>query len=409
VSFRDLDGQRPDARSVTETVGSTPSPFDELVVCSLKAWDEVWNRNNFFTDALLRRNPELRVLFVEPPTDMLYDVSRRRLPTLPRARRISADRRLMALRPLKVLPRRVGPLADALLRAQVLLAARLLRFTKPVLWINDVTYAPLLTETSWPSVYDVSDDWLLAPFDAREIDRLRQLDELALERADEVVVCSPALAETRGARRPVSLVRNAVDVEHFRRPRERPVDLPPSPVAVYAGTAHDARIDVELVVDLARDLPWLHIVFVGPNALTTKSQQILDALPNLTLLGPRPYHDLPAYLQHANVVIVPHRVTPFMESLDPIKAYECLAIQTPTVATPVPGFRESPDFSIADRDEFGQRVAGVLDGPTMLDREAEPPTWEARADEFERALASAVAGRRSRSHSAWVTEQVSRQ
>ena len=52
---------------------------------------------------------------------------------------------------------------------------------------------------------------------------------------------------------------------------------------------------------------------------------------------------MPGYLQHADVVIVPHVVSPFTESLDPIKAYECLAVGRPTVATPVPGFRELGD------------------------------------------------------------------
>ncbi len=31
---------------------------------------------------------------------------------------------------------------------------------------------------------------------------------------------------------------------------------------------------------------------------------------------------------------------PFTESLDPIKAYECVAVGRPTVATPVAGFRD---------------------------------------------------------------------
>ena len=39
-------------------------------------------------------------------------------------------------------------------------------------------------------------------------------------------------------------------------------------------------------------------------------------------------------------MIVPHLVNPFTESLDPIKAYECLAAGRPTVATPVAGFRD---------------------------------------------------------------------
>ena len=198
----------------------------ELVVCSLEPWDEIWRRNQFFVDALLRRNPALRVLFVEPPADVLFDITQRRRPALPRFRRLAADGRLMAFRPLKALPRRLGPPADALLLWQLRLAVRRIGFARPVLWINDVTYAPLIERTGWPSLYDVTDDWLLAPSPPRELERLRRLDALALAQADEVVVCSPALAESRGTTRPVSLVPNGVDVEHFRRPRPRPPDLP---------------------------------------------------------------------------------------------------------------------------------------------------------------------------------------
>lgn len=386
------------AERVRSRTGSGPaereaqgSDLREVVVCSLKAWDEVWNRNNFLTDALLRRNAGLRVLFVEPPVDPLFDLSERRRPTPPRLRTITSDGRLRVLRPIKVLPRRAGPVGDALLRVQVRAAARQFGLTQPVLWINDVTYAPLIDETGWRSVYDVSDDWLLAPFAEREIGRLRQLDELALHAADQVVVCSRALAETRGAIRSVWLVPNAVDVAHFRNPRPRPRDLPSGPVALYAGTAHDARIDVDLVDELADRLRQVTVVFVGPNALSLSSRQLLDRHPNVVFLGARPYLELPAYLQHADVVIVPHLVSPFMESLDPIKAYECLAIRTPTVATPLPGFREhAGSLNVAPREEFAERVAAVLDGDSLSSSGTEPPSWDERAETFEAALRAAL-------------------
>ena len=73
-------------------------------------------------------------------------------------------------------------------------------------------------------LYDVTDDWRLAPLTPRELERLRRLDALARAHADEVVVCSPALARSRGTRRPVTLVPNGVDVEHFRR-RPRTPDM----------------------------------------------------------------------------------------------------------------------------------------------------------------------------------------
>jgi glycosyltransferase involved in cell wall biosynthesis len=368
----------------------------EIVVCSLEPWDEIWRRNQFLVDALLRGNHALRVLFTEPPADVLFDITQRRRPELPRFRRLATDGRLMAFRPLKALPRRLGPPADALLLWQLRLTVRRIGFERPMLWINDVTYAPLIEQTGWPSLYDVTDDWLLAPSPRRELERLRRLDVLAVVHADEVVVCSPALAKSRGTARPVTLVPNGVDVDHFRRPRPRPPDLPAAPTAVYVGSLHDARLDVELVAELADALPGINVTLVGPDSLGSESHSLLASRPNMHLLGARPYADVPAYLQHADVVIVPHRVSPFTESLDPIKAYECLAITTPSVATPVAGFREHADaLHVVGRENFTARVAEVVSSAPGRANRIEPAEWDTRSRAFERVLLSAA--RRDRS------------
>ncbi|MGA2470752.1 MAG: glycosyltransferase [Solirubrobacteraceae bacterium] len=365
----------------------------ELVVCSLEAWDDVWRRNQFFADALLRRNPLLRILFVEPPADVLFDLVKGRRPAMPRVRQLRTDGSLVALRPFKPLPRRLGSLSDAVLLASVLRVARRLGFASPTLWLNDVTYAPLIERTGWPTVYDVTDDWLLAPVAKREITRLRRLDELALNQAHQVVVCSPALAASRGAQRSVQVVPNGVDAEHFRRPRPRPHDLPPAPVAVYLGTLNEARLDVDLIVELARARPDLAVALVGPDALAAASRRALRAQPNVHLLGARPYADVPAYLQHADVVLVPHRVTPFTDSLDPIKAYESVAVGTATVATAVEGFRElSGQIQVVPREAFIAAVGVALSSPPSRSRQAaEPASWDQRARAFEDVLESARA------------------
>lgn len=383
--------------------GSYDGEVLELVVCSLEPWDEIWRRNQFLVDELLRRTQDLRVLFVEPPADVLFDLAQRRRPAMPHLRRLAADGRLIAFRPLKALPRRLGPPADAFLLWQLRLAVRRIGFERPVLWINDVTYAPLIEQTGWPSLYDVTDDWLLVPSPPRELERLRRLDALALAHADEVVVCSSALTTSRGTARPVTLVPNGVDVDHFRRSRPRPPDLPVAPTAVYVGSLHDARLDVELVAELADALPHLNVVLVGPDSLGSESQSLLASRLNLSLLGARPYEDVPAYLQHADVIIVPHRVTPFTDSLDPIKAYECLAIDTPTVATPIAGFRIHADvLNVVDRDEFPALVRAVLKTPPpgRPTGAGAPVSWQDRVVAFESVLdrvsAPAAAVARSR-------------
>ncbi len=216
--------------------------------------------------------------------------------------------------------------------------------------------------SGWPIIYDVTDDWLLAPLAPRQRNRLRADDALLVARSDAVVVCSPDLARSRGSSRTVDLIPNGVDVERFRGTHPRPADLPEGPVALYVGTLHEERIDLDLLGDLARARPDLQIVLVGPDNLPTAESARLAATPSVHLLGARPYDQVPAYLQHADVVIVPHLVNPFTESLDPIKAYECLAAGRPTVATPVAGFRGlGPPVVIAPRDSFVEATGAALD------------------------------------------------
>src|SRR4029078_3025571 len=120
MASQSSETQRAEQPPTDQVPGPTRSDqLRELVVCSLEPWDEIWRRNQFFVDELLRRNPHLRVLFVEPPADVLVDMTRRRRPELPRSRRLAPDGRLTAFRPLKVLPRRLGPPADALLLWQL--------------------------------------------------------------------------------------------------------------------------------------------------------------------------------------------------------------------------------------------------------------------------------------------------
>jgi glycosyltransferase involved in cell wall biosynthesis len=373
-------------------------PLRELVVCSLEPWDDVWRRNQFLADELLRRLPALRILFVEPPADVLFELSRRRRPTAARMSALRGDGRLDALRPLKPLPRRCGSFSDRWLHRRVIDATQRLGFTQPTLWLNDVNYAPLIRQTRWPSVYDVTDDWLLAPFPPREIARLKALDALALADADEVVVCSPALAASRGEARAVTLIPNGVDTPHFSRRRPRPRDLPPGPTAVYVGTLHDSRLDVELVIELARSLSALSVVLVGPDALPTAARRTLSGEPNVHMLGARPYADVPAYFQHADVVLVPHRVTSFTESLDPIKAYECLAVDTPVVATPVAGFRELAGYvTVAPRESFSTVVEATLSSPPSRSAAGgrARASWADRARTFELVLRRAGAATRA--------------
>jgi hypothetical protein len=102
---------------------------------------------------------------------------------------------------------------------------------------------------------------------------------------------------------------------------------------------------------------------------------------------------VPGYLQHADVVFIPHLVNAFTETLDPVKAYECLAIGQPTVATPVAGFRELADsLTVAPRESLVDAVAAALAGNGMSHAPSAVPTWDDRASVFESVLTRATSG-----------------
>lgn len=313
-----------------------------LVVCSLEAWDETLRRNQLLVSELVAHDPHLRVLFVEPPYDPVHALrSKTAEPRRQGVRSAGGDGRIRVFQPIKPLPRRFGGVSVRSMCRQVRRAAAVSGFSEPTLWVNDATYAPLVETTRWPSLYDITDDWLESTTTDRARVRLEADEDRLLAGADEVVVCSPGLVASRRRSRPdVHLIPNAVDVERFVRPQPRPDDLPEGSTAVYVGSLHEDRLDVELVRRLAEQHPDLHVVLVGPDFLEEGSRRRLTSLGNLHQIGARPHATVPAYLQHAGVVIVPHVVSPFTESLDPIKAYECLAVGRPTVATPVAGFRD---------------------------------------------------------------------
>lgn len=343
----------------------------DLVVASLEAWDDVWRRNQHLVSRLLAADPALRVLFVEPPADPLHDLVSRRRPSLPAPPRPAGyGGRLLRFRPLKPLPRRIDPRADERLARAVRAAAARAGMREPVLWLNDPGTAPLARLTAWPTLYDITDDWAAAVRAGGELDRIRTGEAWLLAHAQAVVACSPELVRRKSAAggRRVELVPNAVDVRAYRVARPRPPDLPAAS-AVYVGTLHTDRLDVELCAATATALAGRGtLVLVGPDSLGRAETERLRRA-GAVLLGARSRDAVIGYLQHADVLVVPHAVTAFTDSLDPIKLYEYLAVGRPVVSTPVAGFRDAQDprIRVVAASAFPSAVAAAVPAPSRVD------------------------------------------
>jgi glycosyltransferase involved in cell wall biosynthesis len=371
------------------------APGNGIIVISLEPWDRVWRRNQHLLAGLLRDDPTLRVLVVEPGTDPLHDLRSgrptrrgkglRRGPLLPG---VDPDN-LWLLEPTKLLPRRLDPRQDERWADAVRLAAAKLRLEHPALWVNDPQGALVMQRTGWSTLYDITDDWLEAKRGPETLTRLRRHEDALMDQAAAVVVCSPQLVRTKSGRRPVTLIANAVDGE-TTRPTARPDDLPVGPVAVYVGTLHADRLDVDLCVATAHAIAAAGtVVLVGPDALSPPDRDRLAAA-GVVRLGSKDRRAVPAYLQHADVLLVPHVVDSFTDSLDPIKLYEYRAVGRPVVSTPVAGFRDSTDerITVTGQAGFPAAVAAAIPATYQYPKGSDPqvPTWGDRVREIRKVV-----------------------
>jgi glycosyltransferase involved in cell wall biosynthesis len=214
--------------------------------------------------------------------------------------------------------------------AQVALGAP----TDTVAWVP--TVAPVLFGRDARVRFDALDNWLIHPTLRRHAAEAEAAYATIVPRADRVFASGPASARVLARWRPdVTLLPNGVDPKAFTGPIERPADLPAPPIVGYAGKLA-ARIDDELVASVARDLPDVQFVFVGP-VLDTGAVRAMRKQPNVHVLGDRRYLDLPGYVRSFDVAWIPHRVGAGETGGDPIKLYEYWAADRQVVSTRIDG------------------------------------------------------------------------
>jgi glycosyltransferase involved in cell wall biosynthesis len=228
--------------------------------------------------------------------------------------------------------------------------------------------------------------------------------ELSLLRRADLVFASSADLQARAAaiRVPAILVPNAAEYEHFAaaasQPLAEPADLArlPAPRLLWYGTL-GPWVDTALLAGIARARPHWTLVLVGPAAGADLA--VLAGLPNVYLLGWRPYAALPAYLRHAAVCLLPFVTSDLTRAVDPVKLYEYLAAGKPVVATPLPELAKCGDLVdvVTTPAEAVAAVERHLAAPESEARVAArlafaaQHTWQERAVTVRDALVAALA------------------
>jgi glycosyltransferase involved in cell wall biosynthesis len=140
------------------------------------------------------------------------------------------------------------------------------------------------------------------------------------------------------ARYPLVPLGNGVELEVFAEDRPVPADLAtwPRPWIGYVGLlSHFLDFDVLEALRQARQGGTL--VLIGPGSPATDvAIASLAARGGVAVLGPRPYAEVPAYMQALDVGVIPFRAQdPFVQGINPNKVYQYLASGRPVVSTPL--------------------------------------------------------------------------
>lgn len=255
-------------------------------------------------------------------------------------------------------------------------------------------------------VFDAIDNWCRHPEMRDRRGWIRRGYERACADAKVLTCNSEGTAEfLRSLGGTPRVIRNGVDAGFWDPVRWSSQKVPEDLAGIsrpwigYSGRLAK-RIDVPLLLELAKRRPEWSIVLVGPE-LDRKWMDPLRLCANIRFLGDKPYANLPAYVVHFDAAIIPHNVGPLENDGDPTKLYEYLALALPVVTTPIAGVREFAEHVGIEKDAAGfeRAIAGAIERRASDSRAfahnrnavlTAGYKWSARADELLNAIVSAL-------------------
>ena len=204
--------------------------------------------------------------------------------------------------------------------------------------------------------------------------------------ADLVLVTADKLYEKwQPHAKAIKLLPHGVDLDAFACPGPVPQMLKKLsfPRIGFFGTL-DSWIDLELIREVARLRPSWQFPIIGPTRVDVER---LSSIPNIHLLGPVPFSQIPACAAAFDVGLLPFVVNDFTMAVNPLKLREYFAAGLPAVSTSLAEVKSyQPLAQIADSpEEFVLAIQHQLSTPPSRQELLEAVRddgWDARARSF---------------------------
>jgi Glycosyl transferases group 1 len=255
-----------------------------------------------------------------------------------------------------------------LLAAQVRLIRRRFGMRRPSTCLSMPTMTPAAERLPWTKVvFDRCDDFTTLPeSDARIIGALEQR---LLKLCNHAAYVSQDLFEKeRSQVADAQLIGHGVDFDAFTtaRPLEGARQSMPAairnltrPIVGFYGGMDDYRMDKELMIKIARRIAPATLLLIGPEQLDLSRVKAETNVTHIPQLRPE---ELPAYVAHFDVGIIPFLRNEFNRLCNPTKLKEYLALSFPIVAADLPAFEPYAGLiaTAQTHDEFLDKLVQAM-------------------------------------------------
>ncbi|MDG4582710.1 MAG: glycosyltransferase [Candidatus Competibacter sp.] len=207
----------------------------------------------------------------------------------------------------------------------------------------------LRSRYGWKILYDCMDEWIDFPNIGKA---LIEQEEILVRQSDLVTVTASLLYDKWSpVARHCILIRNAVDYVFFRKhcsPNPLLDDIARPIIGYYGALAE--WVDFELLSFLAEARPNWSFVLIGD--IFVDDIAGLEKMQNIFMLGRRPYTDMPRFLYHFDVCLIPFKLNNVTHAVDPVKFYEFVSAGKPIVSVPLKELKIYGDYIyFADQPE----------------------------------------------------------
>ena len=257
-----------------------------------------------------------------------------------------------------------------------------------VFLVESPDWYPLIKHFPGDAVYydcidshaDFKDSNLNSPFNEKRV----------IELSEKIFATSVELSESLEAKSKVFYVPNGVESSHFQKvflngKRNENEAF----TCGYFGAIAE-WFDAELIYNIATNLPHVQFELIG-DVTDVNVKNVLKSLKNVTFFGEIPYSELPKYIRHWKVGLIPFKLTPLILNTNPVKMYEYAAAGLPTFASQIPEVvRQSRTESFIktfDRPiSWVEGIRELMDSPLTdlapLQEWASTNEWQSRAREI---------------------------